>query len=221
MEKIDVCPMLITTVTIDILPQNILHEFVELSNSTVVQYVEAFMSKYMGSNDKDIQRVIDKLREAYNSYYSYQAFVNSSELAEAFKLIATTNKASISYDMEKSDLMKIRDTCRKVLSYEDRLKRYDDESFKSHINKMKNLAKVTGDDIIIAETEGLIKRIKDLKKVFVNVEGREDDKTILYRIFKFKDKAIQLANTAEGCLNRMDSLTEDSAPFDKRMWRHI
>ena len=221
MKKIEICPMILDTKLVQILPMTILKEFVELSNPSIVAYVEKFMTKYMDTSDKELQEIIEKLKEAYSSYYSYKAFVDSAELADAFKLIVTTERNNISYDMEKSDLHNIVDTITKVLQYEDKLKRYDEKSLNLHIDRMKNLASVESNEVANA-TKTLIDNIRNFQSIFINAKGREDDKTILYRIFRFKDKALQLKHTAEDCLQRMESSTNaEEKPFDKRKWRHI
>lgn len=221
MKKIDICPALLDTNIVDGITPEILHEFVQISNSTIVQYIEHFMDKNRQNSDPDIQRVIEKLRVAYNSYYEYQSFVNSADLAEAFRLIVTQDRATISFDMDKKDLIKIRDTCRRVLSYEDKLRRYDADTFNKHLDKMSALASVSSDSNVVKCTTTLVKNAKERKRMFINVSGREDDRSVLYRIFKFKDKAIQLANTADACLSKMDTPANEEVRFDKRMWRHI
>lgn len=219
LRNVDVCPMLFTVGMIDILPDSIVAEIINMSNATVIQSIESFITKFNLYEDEVIKRVIAKLRRALKSYYEYQAFVNSKELADAFTLIVSQNKANISYDMDKSELNRIKDVCRNVLQYEDKLKRYDEESFNKHLSNISELAKSESSDVRAVATD-LVNRLKKCKKIFVNVRGREDDKTILYKIFKFKDKAIQLAEAAEGCLMRMDT-KENNVPFDKRLWRHI
>lgn len=220
MRKIDICPMILDTMMVAYLPVEVLNEFVEMSNATIVQHVESFNLKHAYDEDADIRAVVEKLKKIYEPYYAYQAFVNGPELSSAFKLIVTQNKADISYDMSKSDLVKIRDTCRNVLQYEDMLKRYDEKSYLTHLDNISKFCNDTDDANLSSLGLTLVSRCKKFRKVFINAKGREDDKSVLYRIFRFKDKAKQLAEAAEGCLTRMEG-SKENVTFDKRKWRHI
>ena len=54
MKKIDICPALLDTSIVDGITPEILHEFVQISNSTIVQYIEHFMDKNRQNSDPEV-----------------------------------------------------------------------------------------------------------------------------------------------------------------------
>lgn len=211
-----ICPMILDTDTLSVLSDDIIKEFVIISNSTIVKHVELFISRYQS----EFPELAKKLQTLYKPYYDAKAELNEESYQDILAQILNTEPEALSFDMGKEALQTLLNTVDSILDKESLLVNRTGEFLLQHTNKMLDIAHSQFPDdakrmsVVIDFVDAIVSK----QRLFVNKGDNSIEYSKLYRVLRCKDKIVKIQSTLNALLEQYE---RSSGAEVIGKWRHI